>query len=418
VIGGTITIDTLNLESAIADFDQAIAMDPEYAAAYHMRGLAYHLQGLKYIGLALVSCSPEDLEQAIDDYSRAIALDTELSIAYQDRGVALAQRVHYSDEPVDDPVSVSEQAIRELASAIEDNPHSAALYTNRAFVEMLLVHELGSNDNSVRELIQAMFDDASQAIELEPEQPWPYLFRSGAHHLADTLAQDQDLVEKWEPIAARDDETFDRLAGDLIEQYEILDILTRILTLSEGPLFQPETRAAKAFGQFKAGQYTSPDGSLELDIPDLLRPNAVMLDELTASGDLLVWFEDDLARWFSLQVHPGSLGNARIIDWAQENIFQYLNVQEVSEADSPHGRIAIVGYRMDEPEASCSLAVLHTEETFYSGEYCLMDHYMGEDDGIGGIRLFAEFYFEPTELLLMHFLQGMELHGQPLLTSP
>lgn len=43
VAGGTITVDNLNLENVIADLDQAISINPEFAAAYHMRGLAHHL---------------------------------------------------------------------------------------------------------------------------------------------------------------------------------------------------------------------------------------------------------------------------------------------------------------------------------------------------------------------------------------
>jgi tetratricopeptide (TPR) repeat protein len=417
VIGGTITNDSLNLESAIADFDQAIAINPEYATAYHMRGLAYHLQGLEYIGIALVDCFLEDFEQAIDDYDRAIALDPELSVAYHDRGVAVAQQVRFSDEPIDDPASELDRAIRDLTVAIEGNPDSAALYINRAFVQTMLGYQLDGADNSTSEIAQAIFDDASRAIELAPEQPWPYLYRILAAYVAMDIAKDQDLFEEWEPTIEQDNETFDRLAEDVTMQYMLEDIVTRILTLSEGPPIEPETRASEAFGQFEAGKYTSPDGSFELDIPDLMQPNAVMSDELTTSGDLLVWFQDDLARQFSFQAHPGPLGDARLIDWVEENFIQYLDVEEVSEADSQHGPMIFVEYRLDEPEASCALAVFHAEETFYSALYCLLDHYMGEDDRSGGIRLFAEFRYEPTDLLLEQFLQGVKLHGQPVLTS-
>jgi tetratricopeptide (TPR) repeat protein len=56
-----------DLDRAIADYGEAIRLDPEYAEAYYGRGLTYRNKG--------------DLERAIADYSEAIRLDPKLAAA-------------------------------------------------------------------------------------------------------------------------------------------------------------------------------------------------------------------------------------------------------------------------------------------------------------------------------------------------
>jgi tetratricopeptide (TPR) repeat protein len=60
-IGASLTTTWAIWRQAIADYDQAIALDPQNALAYNNRGIAYRDLG--------------DLEQAIADYDQAIALD-------------------------------------------------------------------------------------------------------------------------------------------------------------------------------------------------------------------------------------------------------------------------------------------------------------------------------------------------------
>ena len=60
-------------DRAIADYNTAIQLKPDYAEAYNDRGFAYYLKG--------------DAERAIADYSRAIALRPNYPKAYNSRGV-------------------------------------------------------------------------------------------------------------------------------------------------------------------------------------------------------------------------------------------------------------------------------------------------------------------------------------------
>jgi tetratricopeptide (TPR) repeat protein len=59
-------------EQAIADFDRAIVLDPDYAKPYNNQGVAYRNLG--------------DYERALTDYDRAIALDPDYGSAYRNRG--------------------------------------------------------------------------------------------------------------------------------------------------------------------------------------------------------------------------------------------------------------------------------------------------------------------------------------------
>jgi tetratricopeptide (TPR) repeat protein len=60
-------------DRAIIDHDQAIKLEPDYAAAYSDRGVAY---GLK-----------RDYEHAIADFDEALKIDPELVLAFFSRGV-------------------------------------------------------------------------------------------------------------------------------------------------------------------------------------------------------------------------------------------------------------------------------------------------------------------------------------------
>ena len=56
-------------DRAIADYDEAIRLDPKYAMAFLGRGIAYRAKG--------------DLDRAIADYSEAIRLDPKFARAFQ-----------------------------------------------------------------------------------------------------------------------------------------------------------------------------------------------------------------------------------------------------------------------------------------------------------------------------------------------
>jgi Flp pilus assembly protein TadD len=75
---GRIALRHNDYKRAIADFDEAIRLNPNRASFFRDRGLAHRQDG--------------ELELAIADYDQAIALDPTAASAYRNRGLALAAR--------------------------------------------------------------------------------------------------------------------------------------------------------------------------------------------------------------------------------------------------------------------------------------------------------------------------------------
>jgi tetratricopeptide (TPR) repeat protein len=92
-------------DRAIADFTQAIRLDPANAKAYKERGDAYAGKG--------------DLDRAIANYNQAIRLDPTYAAAYRNRGTA-----YYSKGENDKDIADYNQAIRL-------DPNDAMAYNNR-----------------------------------------------------------------------------------------------------------------------------------------------------------------------------------------------------------------------------------------------------------------------------------------------
>ena len=98
-----------NLDGAIADYTQALALKPNTAVSYYNRGLARQAQGNldaaivdydhalaldpakladAYYNRGNAKNANHDLDGAIADYTQALALNPKLAIAYCNRGLA------------------------------------------------------------------------------------------------------------------------------------------------------------------------------------------------------------------------------------------------------------------------------------------------------------------------------------------
>lgn len=127
----------LDIQSALADINRAIRLDPNLAPAYDARGRAFRFNP----------------DRAIVDFNEAIRLDPRLARAYADRGAAY----RLSGD--------ADRALTDLNEAIRLDPTNAYAYCVRGLV-----------DRDKGELDRAIEDD-STAIRLAPSDHYAYFDR-------------------------------------------------------------------------------------------------------------------------------------------------------------------------------------------------------------------------------------------------
>ena len=138
-VRGLTRFDKGDLSGAVADFNQAIQTQSDYAEAYFYRGLAY-----------------SDLRQmpkSIADYSKAIALNAGYVDAYYNRGLVLSAM---GDKP---------GAIADYTQVIRLDRNFAPAYNNRG----LALSDLGDQKGAI--------DDFNQALQINPGRANTYFNR-------------------------------------------------------------------------------------------------------------------------------------------------------------------------------------------------------------------------------------------------
>jgi tetratricopeptide (TPR) repeat protein len=173
-----------DLDLALADFTEAIRLDPESAEAYHSRGNV-HFAARAY-------------DRAIADYNEALRLDDGLAMAYLNRGLANARQRRFRDAAGDanqalrlDPTLTAAYVLRggshfrlgEFGRSVEDftealrlDPHDAAAYNHRG----LAYTRLGDYDRAI--------DDFDQSLRLAPDQATTHFNRASTYqHKGDAI---------------------------------------------------------------------------------------------------------------------------------------------------------------------------------------------------------------------------------------
>lgn len=126
-------------DKAIADYNKAIELKPDYADAYYNRARALDLKG--------------EYDKAIADYNKAIALNANDPEYYNGLGVTLDNKGEYY------------RAIEEYNKALQLNPEYVDAITNQG----VTWHNLKQYDKAL-----ALY---SRAIAINPSYPLPYLNR-------------------------------------------------------------------------------------------------------------------------------------------------------------------------------------------------------------------------------------------------
>jgi tetratricopeptide (TPR) repeat protein len=155
---GTAFASMNELDKAVADFSEAIRLDPKAAQAYHRRA-----------DIAYMKQKSEEYDKALADYNEAIRLDPGDDWAYHVRGWIYYRRKDY------------DKALADYETAIKLVPKEAVFYRDRGNIAL------------VREEYDKALADYSTAIELQPTYSVPWLQRARtwtakkeyAHALAD-----------------------------------------------------------------------------------------------------------------------------------------------------------------------------------------------------------------------------------------
>jgi tetratricopeptide (TPR) repeat protein len=128
---GNSKLDNQRYQGAIADYTEAIELDPNNATAYFKRGLAYD--------------NIDKYQAAIADYTKAIELDSRDSASHNNRGAVYSR------------VGDKQSALRDYDTAIEIDPKYTVALKNRGNTHF----DLGN--------YQAAIVDYERAIELDPK---------------------------------------------------------------------------------------------------------------------------------------------------------------------------------------------------------------------------------------------------------
>jgi tetratricopeptide (TPR) repeat protein len=164
-------------DKAIADYNKAMELNPGIMYLYNNRGAAYFDKGdhdramadfnqqirldpnfaPAYNNRGLVYEAKRDHDRAIADYNQAIRLDPNLEEAYVNRGLVYQRKADH------------DRAMADYNQAIRINPNYAEAYTMRGTVYF----EKGELDKAIAEY--------SQSIRINPNDPDPYKLRGMAY---------------------------------------------------------------------------------------------------------------------------------------------------------------------------------------------------------------------------------------------
>jgi tetratricopeptide (TPR) repeat protein len=153
-----------NYQNAIAHFDRAIAIWPQFAEAYFQRGVAY--QSLK------------QPDRAMEDFDRSLGYDPTLAHAYDAQGSIYRARGDFS------------RAMQAFARAIEIAPDADAYFERGQAYE-----SLGQHAKAV--------EDFDQAIAVRRDAPYVYRARAMARRNSGDLAgsqADREIAENLEQL--------------------------------------------------------------------------------------------------------------------------------------------------------------------------------------------------------------------------
>jgi len=153
---GTLFFKQKQYDLALADFNAAIKLNPEYARVYNNRGYIYSIRKQYDLSLA--------------DYTKALSLDSYLAVAYNNRGSDYYE------------IGKHKLALKDFTEAIHINPQYISAMMNRANTLIVLGHP------------QLVIQELTKIIKLNAASEEAYYYKAMTHiHLGQYTSALNDL---------------------------------------------------------------------------------------------------------------------------------------------------------------------------------------------------------------------------------
>jgi len=214
-------------QRAIADFTQAIRLDPNNANTYNERGRAYS--------------QIEDYNRAVADFTQAIRLEPNFASAYSGRGSAYRELndlnraladfnqaiqlvpspIYYNNRSLlYNQIKDFNRALADINEAIQLRPDFYLYYSNRAEIYLYMENFVGNFEIAIADL--------TQAIRLNPNSAASYSvrgltylnrFRFGGRRSGDIIDLDRAIADIETAIRLNQDEVLREFLENLRRQY-------------------------------------------------------------------------------------------------------------------------------------------------------------------------------------------------------
>jgi lipoprotein NlpI len=158
--------DKKDYDRAIADYTEAIRLNPQDAQAFYNRGVAWHFK--------------KDYDRAIADYTEAIRLNPQLVKVFNDRGVAWSDKKNY------------DRAIADYTEAIRLNPYLTKVFYDRG------------NAWSHKKNYDRAIADYTEAIRLKPQYAYAFHNRGLAQFYQARFGLAESDFAQWQKLQPDD----------------------------------------------------------------------------------------------------------------------------------------------------------------------------------------------------------------------
>jgi tetratricopeptide (TPR) repeat protein/V8-like Glu-specific endopeptidase len=236
-----------NYQGALADYNQVIALNPNYAKAYNNRGI-------------LKDEKLNDPQGALADFNRAIALNPNDAFAHNNRG--LLQR----------KLNKQQEALADLNQAIVLKPDFSSAYINRGILKQ------EQNDS------QGALADYNRAIALNQDDALPYYNRG-------ILKQEQNdpqgaLADYNLAIALKPNDAYAYNGRGVLKHKQLNDLQEALDDFNQAITLNPNlVEAYTNRGNLKGGQMNDPQGAL-VDYNRAITLNPNYANAYYSRGDL------------------------------------------------------------------------------------------------------------------------------------